>query len=478
MQRRQVVVSSGRSHPGKTLVMFALVLPVLLGIVGLVIDCGILMAAQRQAQNAADAAAMAAAMADLVRQGAPQDSAAAIVNTSSGLSRATLSAFNHPPTAGAHAGNIRYYEAIVTYPVNTLFMSALGAPGSQSAQARAVAGYESVRADAAIALLDPRATPGLSVRDQASLVVGGRIVVNSLADPAAVVTGGTVQAADYHIVGPSTSGNFQPYPGTSGQVVVNSPPAPDPLLNLPVPATTPSAASNTATPLGNAWNPSPLGSPSVQDGQASGLVDPNHVDDAGVVQLFPGVYQSITISGGTLNFNPGVYVLSPSNGPQFALDVTGGTVTGTGILFYNTGADFVPATGSPDSGDPDRYNPGPAGTGAPSSSADFQGNFAAIRIDSSQGAQITLTPLSAVGDSFSGMLLYQRRPNMQPITIVGGNLSLSGTIYAPWAPLMVAGGGNYQAQFVAGSMQLSGNERVTLDYAREAGSANEVFLVE
>jgi hypothetical protein len=89
-----------------------------------------------------------------------------------------------------------------------------------------------------------------------------------------------------------------------------------------------------------------------------------------------------------------------------------------------------------------------------------------------------LTPLYAPGDPFSGMLIYQRRPNTQPLTIVGGNLSLSGTIYASWAPVVLAGGGSYQAQFIAGSMQLSGNDTVTLNYASPAGSANEVFLVE
>jgi hypothetical protein len=76
------------------------------------------------------------------------------------------------------------------------------------------------------------------------------------------------------------------------------------------------------------------------------------------------------------------------------------------------------------------------------------------------------------------MLVYQRRPNAQAITIVGGNLSLSGTIYAPWATIVLAGGGTYPAQFIAGSMQLSGSGTVTLNQASPAGSANEVFLVE
>ena len=56
----------GRRRPGQTLVLFALLFPVLLGMVGLVIDGGLIMAAQRQVQNAADAAALAASM-DRVR---------------------------------------------------------------------------------------------------------------------------------------------------------------------------------------------------------------------------------------------------------------------------------------------------------------------------------------------------------------------------------------------------------------------------
>ena len=70
-----------------------------------------------------------------------------------------------------------------------------------------------------------------------------------------------------------------------------------------------------------------LGSPAVADEQATGLLAPNYVDADGTVQLFPGVYQSITVTGGALNFNPGVYILSPSNNPPYVLDVTGGNVS-------------------------------------------------------------------------------------------------------------------------------------------------------
>src|SRR4051812_1921789 len=109
-------------------------------------------------------------------------------------------------------------------------------------------------------------------------------------------------------------------------------------------------------------------------------------------------------------------------------------------MFYNTGGDFVPSTGYPDSGDASLHDPGPSGTNAPPSSQVAQGNFAGIRIDASSADAISLTALSVDGDPFRGMLFYQRRANMQAIEITGGNLSLAGTLYAKWAPLSLAGG--------------------------------------
>src|SRR5438093_13241452 len=70
---------SCRARAGKVLVLFVLLLPVLVGWVGLVIDTGLLLAGHRQAQNAADAAALAAAM-DKFR-GASDATAAATANT-------------------------------------------------------------------------------------------------------------------------------------------------------------------------------------------------------------------------------------------------------------------------------------------------------------------------------------------------------------------------------------------------------------
>ena len=281
---------------------------------------------------------------------------------------------------GPHAGDDRFFEVVVTYPITTLFMPALGSSRNQSVQARAVAGTEAVPAGVGVAALDPTAAPGLTVADSASLVVDGRITVNSPARPAAVASG-QVEAADYQVVGPTVSGSFLPYQGSHGRLELSHSPASDPLINLPTPAATPSTADNTARPIGTAWNNQMLGSPLVQDGQATGLLAPNYVDGLGTVQLFPGIYQAITVTGGTVNFNPGVYILSPSDNPPYVLDVTGGTVTGAGVMFYNTGGSFIASTGSPDSGDAGLYATGPSGTNAPPSTSEFQADFAGVRLD-------------------------------------------------------------------------------------------------
>ncbi len=196
------------------------------------------------------------------------------------------------------------------------------------------------------------------------------------------------------------------------------------------------------------------------------------------MQLYPGVYQSVKVAGGTVNFNPGVYVLSPSNGAAYAVDLTGGTITGAGVMFYNTGGDFVPGTGSPDYGDARLYDPGPSGMNAPPSGQGFQGNFAGITIGSSNAGAISLSASSVNGDPFAGMLIYQRRANTQPITITGGNLSLAGTLYAKWAPLNLSGGGDYQVQLIAGSVRTSGPATLTLAPGSSSGRADRVFLTE
>ncbi len=157
----------------------------------------------------------------------------------------------------------------------------------------------------------------------------------------------------------------------------------------------------------------------------------------------------------------------PTNGSS-AISITGGAIVrGDGVMFYNTGSDFVVGSGLPDANDGD----GPVGSlnGA---------NFGDVTIN---GSNVQLTGLINAQSPFNGMLFYQRRWNTKGADIQGSGTStkLAGTLYAKWANFKIAGSGKYDAQFVVGSMALSGQANITLNYAgKNLGKANQIFLVE
>lgn len=150
MTRHHPPEHPGTKRPGKTLAMFVLLTPVLLGMVGLTIDGGLLLVTYRQTQNAADAAALAAAM-DLFNglPGLPiataKTTGATYVQNQNYNNMASATVMiNIPPgplAAPSHQ-TTSYAEAIITYPYQTLFIQVLGVNSSQTVTARAVAGYE------------------------------------------------------------------------------------------------------------------------------------------------------------------------------------------------------------------------------------------------------------------------------------------------------------------------------------------------
>src|SRR5262249_20750158 len=132
MRRAGSVPLSRKKRSGMTLILFAILAPVLVGMVGLVIDAGLLMAAHRQVQNAADAAALGAAL-DLYR-GSTNSTALATANSfvadnglnaTLGLNAGASNALNIPPQSGAYAGITNYVEANVSINVQTLLIQVL-----------------------------------------------------------------------------------------------------------------------------------------------------------------------------------------------------------------------------------------------------------------------------------------------------------------------------------------------------------------
>ena len=119
------------------LVWCAFLLVILVGLVGLVIDGGLLMASFRHAHNAADAAALAAALEKMRGETNAVAIAAGttfVTSTShNDLSNAVVT-INIPPSQGPYAGSSRYVEAIVCIPTNTFFLQVL--PGLNARNVR------------------------------------------------------------------------------------------------------------------------------------------------------------------------------------------------------------------------------------------------------------------------------------------------------------------------------------------------------
>jgi hypothetical protein len=466
----------------------------LMGMLGLVVDSGFMMAAHRQLQSGVDAAALAAAD-DLRLGGLDRDvtsSAMDYLQVQNKLGDA-FGTVHIPPRDGVHAGVENYVEVVAQQAIETYFIHLLpGTDQRQIIRCRAVAGFEPTRIEDGILLLDPDSRPGLSVTGNARIAVNGRIAVNSDGGgidengdrvdgngggyAAFVSRFGQVTAKSVSVVGGVNSlDGFTNYEaGGQNPLQARQLPVPDPLRNLPIPTIrngvidvdrgAPSSTSS-GVRLNNPHDHSDTNNHTYVD-ELSGVE---------VLVLHPGIYSSITISAGRVEFRPGIYVLRPEMGESFTLQITGGDVRADGVMFYNTGHDYDPQTGEPDVSD--------ALVDRPQSSSHFGG----IRFDATMQYSPIDTGLFDYGDAaagistFNGLFLYQRRANSQQIQIQGyqGRSSLSGAVYAPSARVRMPAQGTYHSQFIVGSMQLPGHADVHLriDPSKPV-SPLKVFLVE
>src|SRR5687768_17014814 len=169
----------GKRRKGTILVVTALVLVALIGLLGLVIDAGLLMTAHRQAQNAADAAATAAAMDMLTGKSdaTARATATTFVQQHNALASSTVTT-NIPPASGPHQGDANFAEVVVSSPVQARFIQVLGVATTRNVTARAVAGREEVSVAAGVMALDSDARPGINLVGNGSLKVNGTVIVN------------------------------------------------------------------------------------------------------------------------------------------------------------------------------------------------------------------------------------------------------------------------------------------------------------
>ncbi|MBI3464449.1 MAG: hypothetical protein HY000_15555 [Planctomycetes bacterium] len=496
---RVSVPAGERSQPpsrrsGKTLLLFAVLLPALLAFTGLIIDGGLLMAAQRHAQHVADAAATAAA---LEKHRGESDSTAAaaatnLVHAHNGLPDAQV-VVNIPPAQGPYAGRSGYVEVVLAHDVPTYLMQVLGAASSSTVRAQAVAGYEPSTAGAAIVVLDPDPPPlsvspippllpaapallgGFEVLGQGELRVEAAVLVNTQwggvdqnGDPAGDGPGPPyaiactpllpltqLRALDIRVVGgvdnPNNYGHISPQ--QDSPLKANKLPVPDPFRNLPPPTLTTDPSNVRADIYGGVTVANlPLAPPRV---------------------LQPGVYDWIEVISGRVIFSPGIYVIRGANPlTQAALSIVGGNVTAQGVMFYITNSPAYSINdGSPDSLDGETAPP------APGAAALLPSVILNLSLLNS-----TFSPLNDPTSPFHGMTIYQRRRDRRPIIILREDLllagSFSGTAYAKWGHVILAGSGTFDARFVAGTMRVVNATNVTLAPGTLLPPAEDVFLVQ
>jgi Flp pilus assembly protein TadG len=482
---------------GKVLVMLAILLPVLCGFAGLVLDSSLLMADFRNLQHACDGAATEAATVLYNTGQAAGATAAAIacIQTENGFADANVQV-NIPPTTGPHAGNANYVEVIASQQKATYFVQVFGALPPQTIQVRSVAGFEASTTGGAIEVLEasppgltvdlspyvsfsqslpPLQLGGLEVLGLGQLSVNGAVLDNNQwggvdqngnqvgqsagppygASCMPLISLTSLAARNIRVVGgvdnPANYGNFSS--GQASPLRANQLPVPDPFANLPAPTVAADPTNVSATTYGGV--------------QVTGvpLITPATV-------LNPGVYDWIEIVSGSAVFNPGVYIIRSVNpATQISLSVLAGTVTANGVTFYITNSTtYTPLTGAPDASDGNAVAPAPTLTSS----------IPSVVIASLLGS--SYSGLNSPASPFNGLLIYQRRLDRRPIVLVDQQLllagSLQGTVYGKYSQIVFAANGTFDLRLVAGSIRFANLLQTVIAPTQLLPPAQDVYLVE
>lgn len=291
-----------RDEAGNYAIMTALVLPVLVGAVGLGTDYGLWNYSHRLMQSAADSGAVSAATAyangntgGLTTQAYAVASSYGFVNGQNG----TAITVNRPPKSGNYMTNPNAIEVIIKQPQAAMFSAVLNVK-KVDVTARAVA-IGNGDGKGCVLALNGGASGAATTQGSAVINLKGCSLYDNSNNTSALTVGGSAKlnALSVNVVG-----------GISGQTSINTTQG---VWTGMTPASDPYADVANPTPSG------PLN---------------NSCCSHGTDTLSPGIYKNgmKLVAGANITLSPGVYYIGGSG-----LDVAGGaTLTGTGVTLVFT----------------------------------------------------------------------------------------------------------------------------------------------
>jgi len=373
----------------------AFALPVLLAVSGLAVDFGLWYVDKRVTQTAADSAAISSAL-EVMRLDQPDiyESDILDIALASGgdngyhPSYGDTMELHYPPETGPYAGDDSAVEVIVRRPT-AAFLGRILFKDDVTVTSRAVARVDIN--DTCIWALNRTADKAIRISGAATVDLPCGMLSNSNAEEAFSSDGAAcVTAKRIRVVGGSVGDCINPDPSL-GMNAVN-----DPLNGMAPPAYGPCEFDSNI-----------------------------RVNNGATLTLDPGVYcgRISVMSGGTLHFNEGLYVLDTAS-MNFSSNAT---VTGSDVTFYIT----------PNSGQGDN-------------------------ISVAANASVSFTAPGEDGE-LPGVLFYQDRDSSGGIShsFTGqASMDLEGILYFPNQRLQIAGGSEFDpvtTLIIADQVEFTGN---------------------
>jgi Flp pilus assembly protein TadG len=389
---------------GATIILAAVLFPVLIGAMGLGTEAGYWYLSQRRLQHAADVSAHAAA----VRKSAgdPESrmrTVASHVAVESGLpsGKGTITV-NVPPTSGADAGRANSVEVILS-ETQPLLLSSVFVEEPVTVRARAVARLDP-GAQACVLALSPTAPGAVTVAGSTTVTLNGcDLASNSTAPDSVAMQGSGAVAADcvHSAGGAVTTTNLRLQ--KCDAVRTGAPKITDPYADVPEPSMVGSCRGPSTIDRTTTLVPQELS-------HASGLP----------VLCFP---QGLHVRGGTVTFPRGLYIIQGGD-----LEVNANTVVqGEEVTFYFT-------------------------------------DGAGLKLNG--GAKINLS--APTSGPYSGLLFFGSRTNSAAVNQVNGasGSTFDGAIYFPSSELAYSGNSGVAGgctQIIGRTVTFTGNSEVRSD---------------